>query len=143
MCSFNGFCLESVASSVTVYMDVQFPVAAIVGMVLYLLPLIYVYLRLITLISMYYNLTWCRLFKSIETQSQYIQPKLNTFTIFAVADLGGAMGPWPTLAPILHLLHVKICTKQDLWPPGPRHRAMTKHFAPCPPLISILDLLLI
>ena len=35
-----------------------------------------------TLISTYYCLTWCRLFNLIEIQSQYIQPKLNTFTVF-------------------------------------------------------------
>ena len=35
-----------------------------------------------TLIPAYYNLNWCGLFMSIEIQSWYIQPKLNTFTIF-------------------------------------------------------------
>ena len=36
----------------------------------------------ITLIPTYYDLNWCRLFKSIEIYSLYIQSKLNTFTIF-------------------------------------------------------------
>ena len=35
----------------------------------------------------------------------------------AVADPGGPWGPW-TLAPNFHFLHMKICTKQDLWPPA-------------------------
>ena len=36
-----------------------------------------------TIIPTYCDLTWCGLFKSIDIQSQYIQPKLNTFTIFS------------------------------------------------------------
>ena len=35
-----------------------------------------------TLIPTYYNLTWCGLFKPVEIQRWYIQPKLNTLTVF-------------------------------------------------------------
>ena len=45
------------------------------------------------------------------------------------------------MGPNLYLSRMGICTKQDLWPPGPRHWDMTTHFAHWPP-ISILDPLL-
>ena len=55
--------------------------------------------------------------------------------IISVADPGGwgSWPPWPLFFTFCVWKHVP---KQDLWPPGPRHRVMTKNFAPWAPHLS-------
>ena len=60
------------------------------------------------------RLCWSCLYRVLMLFVRWLAEK-NTFnTLVPVADPGGPMTP---LAPVLHLSRMRICTKQDLWPP--------------------------